>query len=240
MQVRKHNVLLLIGALSFVAILVSGCLKSVENTPQTPKAYFSIMHLAPYSPAVEIYFNDEQASSSFPSGTYTDKYNQVDPGFFAVNFKKAGGDSLVASLGADRYDSLNFYTIVLYNTPDKRVQAFSIHDDYSDLSDTKTLYRFFHMSPDIGDVDVFFNNELWESGRTYADNVFGSSFYNEYQQKASNSYNITVKKAGVDSVIAQTSASLYYNQAYTIFLKGMINGTGNNVLGVSVLQASTQ
>jgi hypothetical protein len=242
-QVRKHNVLLLIGALSFVAVLVSGCLKSVDNTPQRPKAFVSVMHLAPRAPSVDIFFNDTKASNAaFPSGGYSSYYSPVDPGFFSINFKKGGGDSLVASLSANQYDSLKFYTILLYNTttPDNRVQAVGIHDDYRDLSDLKSLYRFFHMSPDIGEVDVYFNNEVWESGRQYADNVFGSSFYNQFQQKTANSYNIVVKKAGSDSVIAQTNASFATYQAYTIFLKGMIGGSGANELGVKVLQAATQ
>jgi hypothetical protein len=238
-QVRKQNVLLLIGALSFVAILGSGCLKNVESTPPKPKAYFSFMHLAPRSPSVEIYFNSEQNSAAFTSGQYTSYYNEVTPGFFSINFKKAGGDSLVAGLPVDQYDSLNFYTIVLYNTLDNRVQAFSHHDDFSVISETKTCYRFFHMSPDIGDVDVYFNNEIWESGRQYGDNVFGASYFNQFQQKPGNSYNIAVKKAGSDSVIAQTSATFNNYQAYTIFLKGVIGGSGNNELGVKVLQAST-
>ena len=224
------------GALSCVAVLISGCLKSVDNTPPKPKAYFSVMHLAPRAPSVEIYFNDTKASSAFASGAYTEAYNQIHPGFFSINFKKASGDSLVASIPTDRYDSLNFYTILLYNTlPGNAVRAVAIHDDYSVLSDTKTCYRFFHMSPDIGDVDVYFNNEKWEQGRTYADNVYGS--YNQYQQKTSNSFTIAVKKAGTDSVIAQTNTTLYDQRAYTIFLKGVINGTGNNALGVNVLQA---
>ena len=196
------------------------------------------MHLAPRAPSVEIYFNTTPASSAIASGAYSASYSPIDPGFFAVNFKKAGGDSLMASIPTDQYDSLNFYTLVLYNTlPGNGVQAFAIHDDYSMLSDSKTCYRFFHMSPDIGNVDVYFNNELWESGRSYADNAYGGS-YNQYQQRPSNSYTITVKKAGSDSVIATTNTTLYNQLAYTVFLKGVINGTGNNALGINVLQAA--
>lgn len=237
MQVRKQNVLLLIGALSFVAVFMSGCLKNVDSTPPKKQAYLSFMHLAPRSPSVKIFFNTTEASGTFNPGQYTSYYSEVDPGIFSVNFKTTSGDSLVASLPTDVYDSLNFYTIVLYNTPDNKVQAFSTHDDFSVISDTKTCYRFFHMSPDIGDVDVYFNDEKWEVGRQYADNAFGS-YYNQFQQKNSNSYNITVKKAGTDSVVAQTNTTLANYQAYTIFLKGAIGGTTTNELGIKVLQAS--
>jgi hypothetical protein len=243
-QVRKQNVLLLMGALSFVAVLLSGCLKSVDNTPQKPKTYISIMHLAPRAPthSVNVFFNtDKVTTTPIASGAYSGTYSPVDPGFFSISFKENTKDSLITTVPLDRYDSLNFYTIVLYNTDDNRIESFSIHDDYSGLQNntTKTLYRFFHMSPDIGSVDVYFNNDKLESGRQHADNAFGSA-YNQFQLINGNSYSIAVKKAGTDSVIAETSKTMDIGQAYTIFLKGVINGTGNNTLGVSVLQAATQ
>jgi hypothetical protein len=194
------------------------------------------MHLAPRASSVEIYLNSTVSSSAIASGAYSSAYSGLDPGFFTINFKKASTDSLMASIPADYYDSLNFYTLVLYNTlPGNAVQAFAIHDDYSVLSDSKTCYRFFHMSPDIGDVDVYFNSEKWEQGRTYADVAYGG--YSQYTQKPGNSYTIAVKKAGTDSVITQTTATFNNQAAYTVFLKGVINGTGNNALGVNVLQA---
>jgi hypothetical protein len=237
-QVRKNNVLLLVGASLFITMLLSGCLKSTPNEPPKPMAYFSVMHLAPRAPSVEIYFNSEKASNPFTSGSFTDRYYEVDPGLFSLTFKKAGGDSVVASILPDRYDSLRYYTILLYNTPDTLVNAEAIYDDYSVLTSDKAYFRFFQMSPDIGDVDVFFNTDKVQSNRFYADNIFGSSSYNEFYPITNGTYNIYVKKAGVDSVIAQTSATLYNTNAYTIFLKGIPGGSGNNALGVGVLQAS--
>ena len=237
MQVRKTNFLFLTGALSCVVLMLSGCLKDVQNDPPKPKAYFSFMHLAPKGPSVEIYFNSDKASNPFTSGSYTDRYNEVEPGAFSMTFKKAGGDSVVATIGANFYDSLNYYTILLFNRPDNSVGATSIRDDFSVLTQEKCYYRFWHMAPDIGDVDVYCNNELWESSRQFTDNIF-ASYFNEFNPKTSNSYTISVKKAGTDSLIAQTNTTLYNANAYTIFLKGIPNGSGNNTLGVSVLQAS--
>jgi hypothetical protein len=237
-QVRKNNVLLLAGALSFITILLSGCLKSVENTPPKPMAFFSVLHLAPRAPSVEIYFNSDKASNPFTSGSYTDTYNDVEPGFFSITFKKASSDSVVASIPTGIYDSLKYYTVLIYNTPDTLVAADAIYDDFSDLTNDRAYYRFFHMSPDIGNIDLYLNNDKVQNTRMYADNVMGSSSYNQFGSVTNGTYNIFVKKAGSDSVIAQTSATLYNANAYTIFLKGIPGGSGNNALGIGVLQAS--
>lgn len=238
MQVRKNNVLLLVGASFFITMLLTGCLKSSPTEPPKPMSYFSVMHLAPRAPSVEIYFNSDKASNPFTSGSYTERYSEVTPGTFSITFKKSGGDSVMASIPIDRYDSLNYYTMLIYNTPDTLVGAQAIEDDFSVLTSDKAYYRFFHMSPDIGEVDVFFNTEKVQPNRNYADNVFGSYYFNQFGAINNNTYNITVKKAGEDSVIAQTNATLYNMNAYTIFLKGIPGGSGNNALGISVLQAS--
>jgi hypothetical protein len=236
-QVRK-NILLITGALSFISILLTGCLKDVSNSTSTPKTYISVMHLAPRAPAVEIYFNSTKESSPINPGVVSSTYSPVDPSAFAVNFKKAGSDSLVANIPTDIYDSLRFYTLLLYNIDSTHVNAVKIEDDFSVLTMDKAYFRFFHMSPDVGNVDVYFDNDVVSSGRSYADNTT-SNYYNQFSPTTANSYNIYVKKAGTDSVIAEAnSVPLGASGAYTIFLKGINNGTGLNQIGVSVLQAS--
>lgn len=226
------------GALSFIAVLLTGCLKDVSNSTSTPKTYISLMHLAPRAPSVEVYFNSTKASSAISPGVVSNTYSAIDPSAFAVNFKKAGSDSLVASIPTDIYDSLRFYTLLLYNIDSTHVNAVKIQDDFSVLTMDKAYFRFFHMSPDVGNVDVYFDNNQILSGRSYADNTL-SDYYNQFTPITANSYNIYVKKAGTDSVIAQAnSVPLGASGAYTIFLKGITNGTGLNQIGVNVLQAS--
>ena len=240
-QVRKNNVLLLTVAVFCISLLLTGCLKSVENTPQRPKTYMAFMQLAAKGPSVELYFNDVDGSDGFTPGTVTSRYNQIDPGFYSMKFKKTGGDSLVASLPTMYYDSLNFYTFLLFSTMDNRVEAQVIHDDYTVMTDqNKMYYRFFNMSPEFDNVDLYLNSDKKESGRTYADNVYGSSFYNEFRPIDPGSYTVTVKKAGTDSVITQTNFSFTSLNAYTIYLKGLTNGTGTNTLGIGILTSTLQ
>ncbi|HEX6429834.1 MAG TPA: DUF4397 domain-containing protein [Niastella sp.] len=237
-QVRK-NVFLFLGALSFLTVLLGGCMK--ESTSSTPavKTYLSLMHLAPRAPAIEVYFDNNKASSAINSGTVASAYSALDPNMFAINFKKAGSDSVVASIGTNLYDSSKYYTLLLYNYDSTHVSAVRIEDDFSVLTNDKAYIRFFHMSPDIADVDLYFDNNLVIPGRQYADNTT-SNYWNQFAAISPSSVNVYVKKAGSDSVIAQSTSSVYLNQAnaYTIFLKGIKGGTGTNALTVDVLQAA--
>src|SRR5688572_16261557 len=113
-QVRK-NAFLFLGALSFLTVLLSGCLKESTTSPAAPKTYLSLMHLAPRAPSIEVYFDNTKASSAIGSGTVAAAYSALDPATFATTFKKAGSDSVVASLGTARYDSSKYYTLLLYN-----------------------------------------------------------------------------------------------------------------------------
>ena len=228
-QVRKKAFLSL-GALAFLMVMLSGCLKEAQNTTVSPRTYISLLHLAPWSPAVDVYFDNSKATTSAISfGMVSPNYSSLEPSAFGISFKKASGDSVVASLSTAVYDSLKYYTLLLYNLDSTHVAAARIQDDYSILTTDKSYYRFFHMSPDLGDVDVYFDNTLVQSNRSYADNIFSSSFYNEYTAATPNTISVTIKKAGTDIVVATGSSSVYFTpgDAFTLYLKGVNGGTGS-------------
>lgn len=236
-QVRKKAFLFL-GALAFVSVLLSGCLKEAQNTTVTPKTYVSLMHLAPRAPAVEVYFDNTKASSAISYGMVSPSYSALEPDAFAISFKKAATDSLVASLPTAIYDSLKYYTLLLYNTDPTHVGALRIEDDFRNLTSDRSFYRFFHLSPDIGTVDVYLDNTLIEPGRQYADNASIGS-YNMFTSVTPNTHSVVVKKASSDSVIATlSSVTLTAGVPFTLYLKGIVGGTGSNAVMVDYLQAA--
>ncbi|OQP63296.1 hypothetical protein A3860_25750 [Niastella vici] len=237
-QVRK-NAFLFLGALSFLTVLLSGCLKEAASSTSPVKTFVSLLHLAPKAPSVEVYFDNTKASSAITAGSVSPTYSALDPAIFAITFKKASSDSVVASLSTASYDSLKHYTLVLYNPDSMHVSALRMVDDFSPLVDvSKTHYRFFHLAPEIGPVDVYLNTTKIESSREYAD-IASTTYYNQFFQVSPNTYDITVKKAGTDSVIAQTySVTMGGGYAYTLYLKGLTGKTGTTALGVDYLMAS--
>jgi len=235
---RTGNFFRLAGVVIVVATL-AGCMKtgSSTNTNNNNVSFITLMHMAPYAPATEVYFNGDKKTSSIAPGTFSTSYGQVPPGNYDLKFKVAGKDSLLSSLPASVYDTLNFYTVILFNTPDSAIGAMKIRDDYSNLTTTSSNYRFFNLCPDAPSVDLFINTSLVQPGRHTADN-YNISYYNAFQTFASGGYSLTAKKAGTDSVIATVpSVNLQAGGAYTIFLSGK-KGSSSAPVTLNVLQAS--
>jgi hypothetical protein len=220
--------------------LLGGCLKSVDPPQAEPaKAYVSIMHLAPTAPALDVYFDSKKVSNTaFAPGNVTVAYNAVDRGTFSIVFKKTSSDSVVASVTPALYDSLSFYTIFLHNVqPNGPVTAVRIRDDFSVLTTSSSFIRFFHGSPDTDAIDFYIDNAKVESGRAQADNIpFGN--YNSFNTLSAGFHNFQVKEAGTGTVLASLdNVEMAAGNAYTLYLRGLKNGTGTNQLSLAVLRA---
>jgi hypothetical protein len=242
-QKMKTNILRWSFVMVSVAGVLCGCLKSTgpQQLPP-PKTYLSIMHLAPTAPSLDVFFNDTKVSNApFAPGNVTPIYNEVDKGAFSIKFKKAALDSLVAQVPLAQYDSLNYYTVFIYNQQaNGPANAVRIKDDFSNvlLNTTKPYYRFFHASPNTGAVDLYIDNVKMESGRMLADNS-GYELLNKFLGTTSGSHAIQVKLAGTEIVIVTlNNVDLLAGNAYTFYLKGLDGGTGSNQLSVGILRAA--
>jgi len=102
----------------------------------------------------------------------------------------------------------------------KSVKAVRIEDDFSVITSNTSYTRFFHASPGLMDVDLYVDNVKVETGRSYADNVFGT-FYNEFVPGTAGNHQLQVRKSGTDSLIVQTNTTFFERNAYTIILKGL-------------------
>jgi hypothetical protein len=235
----KKGMFYRLAALAFVIGGLSGCVKSGSNysNSSTAVTFMTIMNLA--STPADIYFNGTKASSNaLPSGYFDQRYEQLTPGAYQIQFKTAGSDSVVAGLPSSLYDSSNFSTVILYNNAgNTTLNAVKILDDYSTISATAASYRFFNMSPDVPSVDLYFNGTAAQAGRTTADNVVNTG-YNNFQLLTPGTYNVQVKKAGTDSVVASVSGiTLAAQTASTVFLTGN-SGNSTNPIALKVLVAS--
>jgi Domain of unknown function (DUF4397) len=238
-QIRKLNFVWSGVVILSFALIFSGCLKSIDQTPPEKKAYISLMHLAPKAPALEVYVSGTKSSTAIAAGSFSSAYSAVTPGIFDISFKKASSDSVVASIGAAIYDSLKYYTLVVYNDQPNSAKALRITDDFSNIGGASAYYRFFHMSAEIPAVDLYINNSKVQTDREFAD-IALSPAYNSFSAYAPGSYSVQVKKAGTDSVIAQTSATLFQSNAFTIFLDGLVNNGGvSSTIKLDVLQATS-
>lgn len=250
MNVMRKSTRYFGSAAVFLIILLAmgtGCAKSGTALTTSPVTYLSLINEAVYTAPVSVLLNDTVAtiSGGVAAGSFSTKYGPIRPGNYAIKFEIAATDSLVSEIPAAVYDTLNFYTLILYNTPGgasaspsvSSVNSARIWDDFSSISTTQANYRFFDLSPDYPRVDLYLNSTQVQASRTTADNV-ANSLLNGFQPVATGSYTITAKVAGKDSVIASVAnVSLTMGSAYTIFLSGVENST-NYPLKINVLQAS--
>jgi hypothetical protein len=228
------------GSIILLAWLGStGCAKTGTSLTVTAVTYISVINEAPYSSAVDIYLNGTQISPSggIAPGQYSKEYGSVVPGVYAVDFKKAGTDTLLYEIPASSFDTTNFYTLILYNTArgSSAVSAVKLLDDFSSVTNTSAYYRFFNLSPDVPSADLYLNGSIGQLQRAPADYV-NNPIYDAFQAVTPNAYNLEVKSSSTNSVLATGSVELAAGSVYTIFLSG--TDTSSNNLSVSVLQAS--
>lgn len=219
----------------------TSCSKAGSTLTTTPVTYLSLINEASYSGATSVYLNDTLATTSggIAAGTFSPKYGTVHPGFYDVKFEAASSGNLLSEIPSSDFDTLNFYTLILYNTAGgATVQSVKVWDDFSTLSTINANYRFFNLSPDEPKVDLYLNNTIVSSNRTIADNA-SNTLYNAFSPTPAGAYAVTVKAAGTDSVITTLSSNavMTNGNAYTIFLGGQI-GSSANPLQINVLQAT--
>jgi hypothetical protein len=121
------------------------------------------------------------------------------------------------------YDTNAFYTLILYNTTPKSpaVAAARITDDYSSVTQTNyAYYRFFNLSPDEANVDLYLGGTAEQTNRTPMDMLINQSL-DGFQTINPGTYNISVYNANTDTVLASLNPDeLTPGTVYTIFLAG--------------------
>lgn len=217
-----------------------GCSKTGNTLSTSPLTYLTVINAAALSSNLTVLLNDTPAtvSGGIAPGKYSQQYGPWHPGTFDIKFESAATDSLLAELPRTVFDTLNFYTLLVYTVPQTGVvKATSIQDDFSTLSSSESNYRFFNLCSTHPNVDLYLNNTLVQQGRASADNA-GNNSLNGFQPTSPATYTITAKTAGTDSVIVSIgNIPLALGNAYTIFLSG-VDGSLSNPLLLNVLQAT--
>jgi len=203
-------------------------------------SYLSVINEATYTGTTQVYFDNTLVTvqQGISAGTYSTQYGRIKPGTYDVKFVNSAVDTTMGLIPAAVFDTLDFYTMIVYNPPGmgSASQAIKIWDDFSNLSMSNTNYRFFNLCADYPDVDLYLNNNLVQQGRMTADNAVNQTL-NGFLAIPSGNYTVTVKKAGTDSVISTMNTGLFQGDAYTIFLGGNVKSHYTPVQ-VNVLQAS--
>ncbi|WP_431215674.1 DUF4397 domain-containing protein [Puia sp. P3] len=220
---------------------MAGCAKTGSTYSVSPVTYVSLMNVAPYSPAADVYLNGQLATSSggIASGSFSLKYGALQPGSYSIKFTKTGTTDSLTGIpgGPQRLDTLNFYTLIMYNDTTHAVQSTLIHDDFTSISTTNANYRFFNLSPDAPNVNFYLNDGTQPvyTHRTTGDNAYNSN-YNTFISTAPNTYSFVVKgvtASGDTTLTSLSNQNLMGGNVYTIFLTGVKGSYKLNLLPAS-------
>ena len=238
---KRERQCIFYGIVVMALVTVAGCAKTGITVTNNAITYVSLIHMAPYAPTTDVYLNGTLSSGAggIPPGAFSAKYGGLKPGMYDFQFKKVGGDSLLADIPSSLYDTTNFYTLILFNPPGSQAaQALKIQDDFSTVSNFNTNYRFFHLAPDAPAVDLYLSGTVAQPGRTDADIVANNS-YDVFQQVPAATYSLkAVLSSKPDSVLATLPATtMLAGGVYTFILTETRSGLGNTY-SINVLQAS--
>jgi hypothetical protein len=239
---RKRANLRTVCIVSISIILAGGfssCVKNASspNSPTNTLTYLSVLNLAPYSPAANVFLNGVQSTVSISPGNYSSSYAHLTPGSYDVKFETTASDSLLAEIPTSAYDSMSFYTLVLYNDlVNGPAKALKITDDFSTVTLSNSYVRFMDMCLELPAVDLYINGSPVQQNRTAKDIVANETF-DIFQPLTPGSFSLQVKKAGTDSVMGSLSTvSFTAGNAYTIFLSGSASST-TYPISLNILQA---
>jgi hypothetical protein len=163
------------------------------------------------------------------------------PGIHTYSFRNLNGTGLDSV--TQQFDSLRYYTIVTYNDNTKKFVSQLIREDFSSFSQSKVNFRFLNLSPNAGPVDLYINNKKVLDNQPFSVNNSWNAVdpYNSTVE-----YYVTLPGSTtplVKGTSRQTSGSTQVpfqpGYAYTIYLSGAKDSTGDNKLQLYYLSHSS-
>lgn len=210
-------------SLAFILLVLTGCLKNDIKVDNTPRTFAMLAHMALYSPRAVMYFDDNtQASNVINVMGISAAYSALQPGSYKISFKKEASDSLIASTaGTVLFDSSKFYTIFTYSNYDSTTRLSVTNDDFSAITNTNCLIRFFQLSPEMQSVDVYINDVKAWSERSLADHEIFSA-YRKFDVFSPRQADIKITVADEPENVLATLNNQTFNAqgAYTIWFSG--------------------
>jgi hypothetical protein len=238
-RTNLREICVVVISIFVIGALGAACTKTASSTNSSTNTltYLSVLNLAPYSPAAEVFLNGAQATGSILPGNYSSSYAHLTPAAYDVKFETAASDSLLAEIPTSSYDSSHFYTLVLYNDSiHGPAKAIKIIDDFSAVTLSNSYVRFMDMCLELPSVDLYINGSPVQQNRVAKDNVANETF-DIFTPISPGSFNLQIKKAGTDSVMASLqNATFTAGNAYTVFLSGSVTSTSNPI-SLNILQA---
>ena len=217
-NIKKWPVIL--GVVCSVAVVLSSCVKSHDNTPAKPISGLAFVDASADAPALDFYLNGQQINLSPVSpGNFFNYFNTYS-GKVPATFYQTATTTLLAK---DTITMLanHGYTLFLANViahPDFILTA----DSLSRPTSGAISLRLVNASPDAGAV------ELAVKGASTS--IISGATYKSVSPFISATVNLTdslqIRQSGTSAILATVPASHFVNgSVYTVWLYGLANTT---------------
>lgn len=226
---KKISMALSLFALTFV-LLLSSCLKDDDNDNGiSTLANVMAVHASPGSPAVDLYINDvlqNGTSLLFPSNS---AYIQSITGLVNIKINKTGTAETIVEEDITLNQNGSYSIFVVDTLP--LLSAIITTDDLSEPVLGKSHIRFAHLVPDAPSVDIL---DMSDSSVVFANRSYKQ--ITDFTPVDGGVYDLGVRALGDSNIILLPSMQLTPGKIYTVYAKGLLNGTGNEAFGVEVIQ----
>jgi hypothetical protein len=217
--------------LCVIAMAIWACNKSGDDAPVVGKtSQLNVINSVTDIRAIDFYLNGVRQNNN--SAIYlfnTSGYVSVPTGEQQYQFKN---DTLERAVLADiklnpaKADSS--YTMVLAGQQSKNNLATIFMSDYFPTDATATAkVRFVHASPGTTAYDVFVGDTLAFKNQSY-------KAFTSFQKGGPGKKYVKVKLAGTTANYKLDSVVIQAGSYYTLLVKGVQGGTGNNAFGISI------
>ena len=225
----KFKNLILSLTLAATAFMFIGCSEDESPvTPTTPStSLVKVIHASPDAPGVDLLVDNTVAGTNltFPNNT---GYLTVNSGTRNVKVNVTGTQTTVIEANVDFMKDMN-YSVFAVNSV-ANIEPLLIQDDLTAPAQGKAHVRFIHLSPDAPAVDITLTDGTV---------VFGNKAFKEFTAFTpidAGTFDLQVRVAGTNIVALDLPGiTVESGKIYTVFAKGFLNGTGQQVLGAQII-----
>jgi hypothetical protein len=205
------KVFLFPGLFTLLALLSTQVVYAKAPSP----SFVRIIHASPFVGTADVFLDGKKLLSSFAFGAITD-YAAIPPGPHKVQIALVGKGVGAAALTQTLAVSPGIAYTVAATGATATSLALNVFIDNNFIAPGATKLRVYHLSPNVGSLDLISNGNAIVQGITYMQ-------ASRYHVLPAGSYTFDVDAASSNTQLP-ISATLKANMVTSIFVVGMLNG----------------
>lgn len=215
----------------FAAVLAFESCKNNDSVV-TPVLYAAVNVVNASGDTLNYYLNGtrQNNTSSLYPGSQTYYTPPIPQGAQNFQFKKAGTFNVLFSVPLTLKDSVNYSLYVAGETVDQSFSTIDVLDTVGITGPVNSLIytkiRFVNASPLAGSLNASIDSS------TYTGGPFKSS--SNFLRMGSGIKEVKVYQTGMPTPIIDIPITFQPGRIYTLFARGLVNGTGSNKFNVGV------